>query len=362
MLLGAALAAGMGCASARPRFPIGLYGVPPEAFGEVRAAGFNTITGPADKEFLDGASEAGLQVLASAGGLALRTNAALRAKVARLDSHPALWAWYLMDEPDLHRIPPPEVALANRALERVARKPSLLVLMSGSSAGHYGGICDLLAVDFYPVPWAPVSQFSKEMRLAAFKRDPKPYFAILQAFDWTAFRDVLGVDGPLRAPTKAELRCMIYMAAAEQADGLFFYAYEGGNGRWRLPEEPLWGELKELVAEVNRHLPLFTAEHVWWSPNRDYLGEGKYNEVRDGRISLRRLRVRRPNPHTPAGDYALVINTTGEPVPFRVELPTDEETAPVLGEEREAALEGSMLEKEFAPYEVAVYGPFLSWE
>lgn len=55
----------------------------------------------------------------------------------------------------------------------------------------------------------------------------------------------------------------------------------------------------------------------------------------------------------------LAINTTGEPVPFRLKLPKDQERVPILGESDAAELEYSVIEKEFAPFEVVVYGPFI---
>src|SRR6185436_226797 len=88
-------------------FPIGLYCVDDtNDFPTVRAAGFNVITGPAAREFLDAAQANGLQVLArpdTEAGTKFDAGLARRA-VGNFDMHPALWAWYLVDEPDLNLI------------------------------------------------------------------------------------------------------------------------------------------------------------------------------------------------------------------------------------------------------------------
>src|SRR5512138_673085 len=82
-------------------FPLGIYGVrSTNDFPALREAGFNLVVGPAEKSYLDAAQSSGLKVLASFSA------GANRRTLARLDRHPALWAWYLSDEPDQHLIPP----------------------------------------------------------------------------------------------------------------------------------------------------------------------------------------------------------------------------------------------------------------
>jgi len=98
---------------ARSFYPLGIYAVNSTCdFAMVRAAAFNLITGPAGKSLLDAADAAGLKVLASPGasaGAGFDLEAAAKT-VKAFDAHPALWAWYLVDEPDLQEIPPETVA------------------------------------------------------------------------------------------------------------------------------------------------------------------------------------------------------------------------------------------------------------
>jgi hypothetical protein len=230
--------------------------------------------------------------------------------------------------------------------------------MSGTSVPHFRDYADIIGVDFYPVPWAPLSQFGKEMKLARFALRDQPYLAIIQAFDWSAFPSLLDTNQPLRPPTFDELRCMAYMALAQGAKGLLFYTCHSAG--WRLLEHELWSDLKGVIREVNDRLPLFTARHVWWSPDSKYLDgpESMHNEVRDGKVQLRLLEVTKGNHLISRGRYALALNTTADQVAFRFELPHSFSTVPVLGA-APAPLSDRHIVRDFAPYEVICYGPLI---
>ena len=331
--------------------------MPETNLAEVKAAGFNLVIEGPTREYLDEAHSNGLKVLARTSPFLVLTNHAEARRIQRFDSHPALWGWYTIDEPDLNRIPPATVAKVHRKLNRLARKPTVLVLMSGSSAIHYGDFADAVAVDFYPVPWAPLSQFGKEMKLARYAIEPRPYHAILQAFDWSAFPELIDTTKPLRVPSYDELRCMVYMALAQRAKGLFFYTYRARD--WELTKSPLWTDLQYIVAEINLRLPFFTAESLWWSPQFDYLAgsDSMYNEVREGKITLVLLQVREGNAAVPRGRYALAINTTSESVPFELQLPHTGDTVPVLGTSSPIPLTAGLIQKTFGPHEVICFGP-----
>ena len=109
-LLAAVLLA-LGSAGCRlPRssaYPIGLYSVGSETnLAEIADVGFSLVAGPAHRGFLDAAKANGIGVMASPGSSAgEHFNAAkVRSTVTKLDWHPALWSWYLIDEPDMQRV------------------------------------------------------------------------------------------------------------------------------------------------------------------------------------------------------------------------------------------------------------------
>src|SRR5438034_11545966 len=96
----------IGCQSGpRVFYPLGIYspGVV-NNFPEIRSAGFNLVTGEAKEQFLHSAKGNDLRVLASIAttpGPDFSTVATERV-VRKFDSSPQIWAWYVVDEPDLN--------------------------------------------------------------------------------------------------------------------------------------------------------------------------------------------------------------------------------------------------------------------
>lgn len=211
-----------GCHSPAPGFfPLGIYAAgSTNELQEIRAAGFNLVTGPANHEFLQAAGRHQLHVLGAIPSLPGRSFASspVESTVRRHDSNPNLWAWYVVDEPDLNGISPADVEQANRAVKRFGRKPTALVLYSGSEALHYAPIPDIMMIDRYPVPWLPLANFSQHVRLARFATGPKKrLIAVIQAFDWNYHPELVDNRPNLRVPTYEEIRCMTYCALAEGA-------------------------------------------------------------------------------------------------------------------------------------------------
>ncbi|MBN2508494.1 MAG: hypothetical protein JXQ71_17585 [Verrucomicrobia bacterium] len=366
---------------------MGIYGATSTRdFAAVRAAGFNLVVGPAETAFLDEAHAAGLRVLATPRTTAgPRFNAAAaRSAVRQFDAHPALWAWYVSDEPDLNRVPPSAVAAAHRLLKQQrARKPTALVLSQGYTALHYAGLTDLTMVDRYPIPWLPLANFGQHVEMARLALGPgPPLFAVIQAFDWTPFKHLLRDDTPLRPPTDAEMRCMTYEALARGATGLFYYRFESG---WNTPAPTgTWAALRAIVREVRAREPLFQAEPLWWPREHAFDNPAlRFNAALQSSITSTRLRVRRGNAEVPPGDYVLAVNNTtnhhaywfklpppaapepqkpkGEVGRPRQDSPSASEpgdvAVPVLGEHRAMVTVQGWVRDFFDPYAVHVYGP-----
>ena len=358
-----------GCASAPKatvlaEYPIGIYGVPStNDFWSLRKAGFNLIAGQANQAYLDAANAAGLRVLANLGTTAGPSFDPARARhaVAEFDKHPALWGWYLADEPDLNLIPPAQVASAHDTLKRLhARKPTAIVLYQGYEAQNYANLTDILMVDRYPIPWLPLANFGQHIRMArlALGKD-KPLVAVIQAFDWSSYSQMLPGEKNLRAPTAQEIRCMTYDALARGANGLFYYAYDSG---WKMREHPeVWEALKSVVQEVNARQPLFQAHQVWWPKQYDFGDPAhRFNAALESCISCALLRVDSGNEQVPPGLYFLAVNNTEFPQVFWFKRPGAEsvEPVPVLGEERQIKIENRWINDAFQPFAVHVYGPF----
>jgi hypothetical protein len=375
-------------------YPVGIYSVPStNDFASLKQAGFNLVVGPAERSYLDAARNAGLKVLAAPGTSAGPgyNPAKAREMVKLFDSHPALWAWYVVDEPDMDGIPPTQVSQACRSLKAAgARKPTALVLYQGYQSLHYANIADITMIDRYPIPWLPLANFGQHVttaRLAVAK--DKPLLAVIQAFDWSSCPEMLPGEENLRPPTYEELRCMTYEALARGANGLFYFAFD--SGRWKIRDHPeTWEALKTVVKEVNARLPLFAAQPQWWAKNHKFSDPThRFNAALESSVTSTLLRVGVGNELVPAGDYILAVNNTERPHEYSFALPRRTEDGgqmtedrgqkaqretpntlrlpltvsrsqpaiPVLGESRAIEPVNGRLRDAFVPYGVHVYGP-----
>ncbi len=347
-----------------PEYPIGIYtGGRTNDLPAIKAAGFNIVTGPASKSYLDAAKRQGLKVFAmphTSAGPAFNA-AKARGAVRAYDGHPALWAWYLIDEPDLNMVAPEHVERAHRFLKSAgARKPTAVVLFRGDEARFYAGIPDMLMLDRYPIPWIPLANFGQHVRLAKLSAGPtKPLIAIIQAFDWSYFPELVPGESNLRPPTRAELRCMTFDALARGANGIFYYSYDARAWKLRVQTE-VWEDLAAVVSEVNRLKPLFAAEPAWWHGNvNNTVREKQRNAALEPSVIVTALRVRNGSFAVPMGLYLLAVNTTDSGHTIEFSSPVREvSTAPVLGEDRELTAAEGRFKDHFVPFGIHVYGPF----
>ncbi len=352
MLLGVLMTLSFGCATPR-RFDLGLYDVPAAYFPMVSKAGFNLVTQRATLDSLNQARENDLRVLnvlPDSGPLS-------RDSMNRLDRHPALWGWYLPDEPDLHSISPEQIAATSREIKRrEARKQQVLVLMSWRNLGDYLGLGDILMMDCYPVAWQPISALSENFARAKLSAGKRKFYAALQAFDWKAFPDQAPDLTKTREPTEAELRCMTYLALARGAEGMFYFSFRPGP--WFLPEHEVWTSLRKVVQEVRDREALFTAQPQWFRQTIDY-PDGPAtvrNESGESRILSKVLRVKKARGQFAAGDYLLAINTTDKPTSIRLTLPDyDMGAVKELGSAQPLPAQENWVDKMFEPYGVGIF-------
>jgi len=243
-------------------FPIGLYSVVPEAFPEVRAAGFNCVlnyrlarTQYAQSEiFLDRAHDEGLKVLVGIHQDSLRRLdlEAVREHAARFMDHPALLSWYLADEPALQKLPARPLVQAYELLRSLdPRHPVSLVMAVPERFSAYAPATDVMMVDPYPIgrrrsrPLTMVSDYVD--RAAEAVRGEKPVWAVIQAF---GYQNARNRGWGKREPTFAEKRCMTYLAIVHGARGVLYYCYRGSQ--YDIMDSPEhWTGLKRLVGELH---------------------------------------------------------------------------------------------------------------
>jgi len=348
-------------------YPIGLWGTGRVVdLPAVRAAGFNTVSGPADLSYLNAAQALGLKVLASpCVGLPGGTDVQKAApRASQSDRHPALWSWFITDEPDLWGRSPAEVRNMVRQVREIGLgKPTCLTLFQGYEAIWYRGITDAVILDRYPINWLPLANFGQHVRLARLGLGEKQsLIATVQAFDWRFYPSMLPNENPdkLRCPTYEEIRCMTYCALAERANGLMYYCFDDGPGGWRMMEHTnTWNAVRAVVQEVNRRLPLFEAEHRWWAKGQRWREpQRRFNEALESSITSAWLRVKDGGAGAPEGDYVLTVNNTNQEQEYSFTLPVPTgHRVPAFDESRTVAVTQGWVTDVFEPYAIHIYGP-----
>ena len=336
-------------------FPIGICGVTgSNSLPVLRMAGFNLVLGSNSRDFLD---------YARSNDLAVFMTFHSQKNFQMLDHHPATWAWLLDDEPEMKGIPPVVVLAKHQTVKRLgATKPTAVVLFQGHTAQDYARIADITLCDHYPIPWQPLCVFGQNLRLIRSALSSQGQLvAIIQAFDWSYYRDQFDAGStPLRSPTYEEIRCMTYCALAQGVNGLLYYAYDDGPGRWRMQEHPeTWEALCRVVKEVNERLPLFKADQVWWAKEHRWAkGDSAFNAVWESSIDAVLLEVKEGNRTVPPGSYILAVNNSEKRHGYSLRLPPGTaDLVPVLEEARDEVTRDGWLNTTFGPYEVHVYGP-----
>ena len=185
----------------------------------------------------------------------------------------------------------------------------------------------------------------------------KPLLAVIQAFDWTYYPELLPGKRGLRPPTEAELRCMSYCAwRGGRRGGCFTTATMMGDGK--CPSIRRRGshcsESRQRLKSASRCLKPSTRG-------------GAIEITRTVRDLMRRWKAAsssallRVGPGTllvPPGDYLLTVNTTDQALTYRIGSPAlTQNDLSVVGEARHAAVIDGWLEDKFGPFDVHIYGP-----
>ncbi|MCC6442848.1 MAG: hypothetical protein IT210_05250 [Armatimonadetes bacterium] len=167
--------------------------------------------------------------------------ALLKAEVEMFRDHPALLSWYISDEPDGQGIAPALLEESYRFIKNLdPYHPITIVLMSPSRVKDYLKCMDILMVDPYPIPNAPVtrvSEWADTMNRAANYR--MPLWIVPQAFgggEWWA-----------REPSAREERVMTYLALIHGATGIQYFVRRAPVGNPISPS--LWSECRRLALE-----------------------------------------------------------------------------------------------------------------
>jgi hypothetical protein len=259
-------------------FPIGIYSATVESFEELSKAGFNSIqTYNKDIEFLgkyvEEAEKNNLKVLVYPGcsirkGLNLvKIDEVLR----KLRGSPAILAWYLVDEPDVSKIPAEAVKEVNGFIKSLdSTHKTALVIGQGKAAKDYVGCTDITMIDWYPIPHLPLVSVAKNVDEVVKRQDcfaearndnwRGQVWVVLQAFDWSFYSKKAREKGIGRNPTYEEMRCMTYLSIIHGVKGIFYYTYKSKYYIKDYPEH--WENLKKIVGELRELGSVLLKENV----------------------------------------------------------------------------------------------------
>ncbi|MFA5139963.1 MAG: hypothetical protein WC728_12090 [Elusimicrobiota bacterium] len=230
--------------SSAASFPIGIYGV----------------NDPADLPVLQDAGFTAVQTYAGPGTILPLAKAAERRGISLL-AHPfelmkstvpaeglPIAAWYLVDEPDVQKMPPDKLKKLDQQVRAWApQHKTAFVVGDGRTAKTYADSGDILMVDWYPVPHLPLTSAGEHVRYTVEAAKGKPVWAVLQAMDWRWYPQRNPKKPRIgRFPTIAELRFMSYHSILEGASGLWYFTWDR-----RLSDAP---ELWSVVIAVTREL------------------------------------------------------------------------------------------------------------
>jgi len=239
-------------------FPIGIYHINPKFYDRAKAMGFNCVqvwgtTVDGARTNLDRAAAHGLMAVLEMTSL-LRNKYRpdkFREVVRACRDHPALLAWYPVDEPG-----PSQLEWCLDAYDICRREdpnhPVYLVMCVPSRFAQFAPATDILAIDPYPIPFASVSMVSGWMKVARQATSGcQPIWLIPQLHNIAAYRD----PSKGRAPTPDELWCMVVQGLIYGAKGVIYYPWD--DGPCGLTHEPA------LMAEIPR-INKFLAQ---WGPD-----------------------------------------------------------------------------------------------
>jgi len=236
-----------------PFFPIGMYHIGEASYDQAREMGINCIQvwgGSVEQALgnLDAAAEHGLKVVLEMSSL-LRGGYKpdqFREVVRACRDHPALLAWYPVDEPsggqyewclDAYRI----------CREEDPHHPVYLVMCSPGEFGRFAATTDVLAIDPYPIPGAPLKTVASWSRTAADAlRDRQAFWLIPQLHNPAAYG---GDPSKGRGPTPQEEWCMVAQGLIYGAKGIVYYPWD--DTKCGLVHEPA---LMEELPRINRFL------------------------------------------------------------------------------------------------------------
>lgn len=296
------------------KLPVGLfYAVDETDFAAAAEAGFNTLVLPArlaGTRAMEQAAKLGLSVIVSSATMEqdFWKNAS-----EKYNQTPELLGWYPLQKPG-SQVPPVHPALMADIYGRLRvldpRHPVCLALDSLSRLEPYAAWCDVLMPWTEPEPAGDLRSVDAMLQRAVAVVDGRrPLWAVLQitgaAWSQDSRLDPAGIGRP---PTPEEYRCMVYLAFARGASGIFDYALRIPQHRDQreysvqrdAPE--LWQMIRRVGQELKALTPVLLE------------GEPLAIEAPDKAVALRGYKYN-------GVSYILAVNPTPTAVPVAFKVP-----------------------------------------
>ncbi|MEW6358600.1 MAG: hypothetical protein AB1696_19855 [Planctomycetota bacterium] len=339
----------------QPFFPIGLFCVPKDHFGEIRRAGANTMmqykgyfeTRNGVKEYLDECMANGLmgvvdvQTYTKSSKTEKADIAGLTKLVNEAKDHPALLAYYIADEPEYGKVPPEEYVTAYKAIKSLDPFHPVIMLNNQKNAiKTYALAGDVLMPDPYPgfyqvlPPGFPLSGIADFMQEA---RDAKraAVWITPQLHNGPCYHDERGeIFG--RTPTLAEERFMTYSAVVHGARGFLYWCY--GACRWDMRDTPKYAEaVKALLSELA-------------------LMEGVFATGRESDTVHTADPIRLTAWMLADHLYVVAVNNSDAEVKAQITIDDAKwKELHVFSEERKVKIDGGVVADKFKPWDVHIY-------
>ncbi len=311
-----------------PFFALGMYRATPE---NLKGTAFNVIPGWASPGagLLNDCTANGIYALPDLTGVMRGHLPQQVTAVARpIMDHPAVFAWYVCDEPDHQRwaVPPDEMRLAKRLLaETDPNHPTCAVVMSWAESNlyRYADTVDILMTDVYPMGEKHTADLHRIADATAIMRravrDERPIWTVIQATG---------------QGTPEEHVAAAWLAIVEGADGLFFWEYEDA-----VRDRRVWDKVCAIADEIK------SLRLVLTSPDAS-------QQAREEMPGLRTLVKNAPD-----GRYLIAVNGTGDDLGACViGLPgVADGPAWVVSEDRSVRVTNGTLTDVFGPFTRHIY-------
>ena len=243
-------------------FPICLYGVnKPEDIPLVKQAGFTCIrTYSKDSEKLTAIAQT---AKANDIQLVIYSDQAVDKPCQEAAKDWPMLAWYLVDEPDVHKWSRERVAEVHKKSKEIfPNHQTALVIGQGKTVIPYYDLSDILMVDWYPVPHLPLTSFGDNVRWA--KEGQKSagvgnrlLWGVVQSFDWKEHKQHRPDNDRIgRFPTEEEIRFMSYDGIMNGANGLFYFTFGTKDGTLAVAHPDWWARVVSVSQELNKLLPV----------------------------------------------------------------------------------------------------------